>query len=137
MLGSLLALFLWSPSLPVLPLWVHPGDTLWVEIAATPETQQLGLMFRDSLPENRGMLFVYPESQQLVFWMKNTVLPLDIAFVDEAGVIREIQSMEPLSEDLHRSLEPVRYALEVNRGWFRRHGVQVGDTLKGPALLLP
>ncbi len=123
--------------LPVFPLWVHPGDTLWVEIAYTPESQVQGLMYRDSLPENRGMLFVYPESQPLVFWMKNTRIPLDIAFADEYGVIVDIQQMEPMSLEPHRSPEPVRYALEVNRGWFQRHGVTVGDTLKGPAILLP
>ncbi len=123
--------------LPVLPLWVHPGDTLWVEIAATEESQVLGLMFRDTLPENHGMLFVYPEPRRLRFWMKNTLLPLDIAFADENGVIVDIQQMEPLSLEEHVSPVPVRYALEVNRGWFRRHGVQVGDTLKGPAILPP
>ncbi len=124
-------------TLPVLPLWVHPGDTLWVEIAATPEAQVQGLMFRDTLPENRGMLFVYPEPRRLVFWMRNTTIPLDLAFADEQGVIVEIQQMEPLSDSLHQAPQPVRYALEVNRGWFQRHGVQVGDTLKGPAILLP
>ncbi len=121
-----------SSGLPVLPLSIR-SETLWVEIASTPAERMVGLMFRDSLPENHGMLFIFDTPQILKFWMKNTLIPLDIAFIDEAGVIIDIQAMEPLDTTLHVSPKAVPYALEVNRGWFKRHGIGVGDTLRGPA----
>jgi uncharacterized membrane protein (UPF0127 family) len=102
-----------------------------VEIADTDATRSLGLMHRTELPENRGMLFVYPQSARLSFWMKNTLVPLDIAFIDRSGYIIDIQSMTPMSEESHRSPLPVPYALEVNRGWFERHGVRVYDRVDG------
>ncbi len=119
----------------ILPLVVHPGDTLWVEVLVTPEDRARGLMYRDTLPEDHGALFVFEHPQRVTFWMKNTWIPLDIAFMDTLGVIREIQSMDPMDLTLHRSCCPVMYALEVNRGWFERHRVDVGDTLRIPALL--
>jgi len=105
-------------------------DTLIVELAVTPMQRAMGLMFRDSLAENHGMLFVFEEPARHAFWMRNTTIPLSIAFIDENGVILEIQDMQPLTEDLHAPQQPVTYALEVNQGWFERHGVQIGDTVK-------
>lgn len=103
------------------------GVEVLVEVADNPTQQALGLMFRDSLPEQEGMLFVYPEERVLAFWMRNTRIPLDIAFIDAQGVIVDVQSMEPYTETPHVSARPARYALEVRRGWFARHGVGIGD----------
>ncbi len=87
-------------------------------------------MYRDSLPENHGMLFVFDREQPLAFWMKNTKIPLSIAFLNKDFVIVDIQDMEPFSEKTHISAVPAMYALEVNQGFFRKHGIEVGDTLK-------
>ncbi len=104
---------------------------LQVEIADRDQTRQRGLMFRDSLPEDRGMLFVYPEARRLSFWMKNTRIALDIAFLADDGAILQISSMQPYDENTTHSTQPVRYALEVNQGWFTRHGVTRGDHVRG------
>ena len=106
-----------------------------VEVADTIEKRQRGLMFRDHLDEDRGMIFVFPEERQLSFWMRNTRIPLSIAYIGSSGRIREILDMAPLDETTHPSAEEVMYALEVNRGWFARAGVKTGDVVKGLALL--
>ena len=104
--------------------------TLNVEIAQDPESLQEGLMFRESLPENQGMLFVFPYERILSFWMRNTYIPLDIAFINSAGQIIDIQTMEPIDESKHYiSSAPALYALEVNGGWFERHQIGVGATV--------
>ena len=104
---------------------------LQVEIAQTEEAASLGLMFRDNLPENQGMLFVFPNQRILSFWMRNTFIALDIAFIDETGVIVDIQRMEPLDETKNYiSAAAALYALEVNAGWFEKHGIKVGATVK-------
>lgn len=109
------------------PYTVEMGGTrLNVEVAVTPEQKDRGLMFRDRLDENWGMLFVYDTEQPLSFWMKNTRMPLSIAFVDRARIVRDIRDMPPLSEETHTSKVPAMYALEVNQGWFRRHKVTPG-----------
>lgn len=106
------------------------GVPVRVEVADTPDERRRGLMHRDSLPADQGMLFVYPEEQTLSFWMRDTGLPLDIAFIDRRGVIVDIQQMEPYTEELYRSRSPALYALEMNRGWFEAHGVEVGDRVR-------
>ncbi len=103
---------------------------LWVEIVTTPDAQARGLMFRKSLPWDQGMLFVYEQPQRLDFWMKNTTIPLDIAFISVDGMIAEIYSLTPLSEKARSSRAPALYALEVNRGWFKKKGVKVGDKIR-------
>lgn len=120
------------PAGPPAPLEkIHIGySVLWVEIALTPEAQSQGLMFRESLPWDQGMLFVYDRPQHLTFWMKNTTIPLDIAFISAEGRIEEILAMTPLTEKIYRSSRPALYALEVNRGWFRKKGVKVGDHIR-------
>jgi uncharacterized membrane protein (UPF0127 family) len=106
------------------------GQTLTVELASTGEQRQRGLMFREQMPEMSGMLFVFPNDQQLSFWMRDTLLPLSIAFIDAGGTILNIEDMQPLDEqNFHMSRGPARYALEVNQGWFTRYGVQAGDKL--------
>jgi uncharacterized membrane protein (UPF0127 family) len=85
-------------------------------------------MFRENLPENQGMLFVYPYPLVLSFWMRNTLIPLDIAFIDHKGIIISIQQMQPFDDEkLYVSPLPVKYALEMNQGWFERNKVRVGD----------
>jgi uncharacterized membrane protein (UPF0127 family) len=106
---------------------------LEVEIARSPEDQSVGLMFRRSLPPNAGMAFVFPSDTDGGFWMKNTRIPLSIAFVDRRGVIRRILDMTPCRRDPCRVYYPnatYRIALEVNRGAFGRLGVEVGDRLR-------
>jgi uncharacterized protein len=103
-----------------------------VEIADTPQASENGLMFRDSLPEDRGMLFLFEQPKRASFWMRNTKIPLSIAYVDSAGTIMEIKSMQPLDETVVPSAsEQVAYALEVNQGWFARHGISVGAKIEG------
>jgi len=106
------------------------GSTLIVEIADDPDVRSRGLMNRDSLPEDRGMLFVYPEEQILSFWMRNTRIPLDIAFIDRNGFILEIQQMEPHDDESHASKQPAMYALELRLGWFEDHGVEPGERVE-------
>lgn len=106
------------------------GHAVTVEIADTPALRERGLMQRDSLPEDHGMLFVYPESRILSFWMVNTRIPLDIAFIDRQGTIIDIQRMEPETDEQHVSSAPAMYALEMEAGWFEEHGVQAGDRVE-------
>lgn len=124
--------------------WVIFGaDTVVAEVAATSDARTRGLQGRESLPPNRGMLFVYPERDVRSFWMVNTPVALDIAFLDTmdgreleeegrvpAGTYRvvDVQSMEPETSTLHTSAAPAVMALEVSQGWFAAHGVEAGDT---------
>ncbi|MFT4623392.1 MAG: uncharacterized membrane protein (UPF0127 family) [Myxococcota bacterium] len=103
--------------------------TLQVEVAATPEDRAMGLMHRTSMPDDRGMLFVYKEEKPLSFWMKNTQLPLSIAFADRSGKIVKIKDMTPFSTAPVKSLYPAIYALEVNKGWFERNRIEAGALL--------
>jgi len=109
------------------------GYRLSVEIADDHEERARGMMFRKQLAQNRGMLFVYEKESKLTFWMKDTVLPLSIAFIASDGVIREIRDMEPHSLNPIQSSRNVRYALEVNQGWFEDRGIDVGDRIQLPA----
>lgn len=102
---------------------------IYIEMAFTPEQRATGLMHRKKLEENHGMLFVYPEDQILSFWMKNTYIPLSIAFIKNDGTIVGITDMEPETEDRHISPEPARYALEVNQGWFQANNIKVGSMI--------
>lgn len=102
------------------------------EIVWTREARARGLMYRASLPKDSGMLFIYPDERVLRFWMHDTQVPLDIAYIDAAGVIREVHYMKPLDESGLPSQVPVRYALEMNLGWFAEHQVGVGDRLEMP-----
>jgi uncharacterized membrane protein (UPF0127 family) len=107
------------------------GHALTAELAANGASHVCGLAFRDSLPADRGMLFVYPRDQILSFWMKNTFIPLSIAFLDSAGNILEIHSMDPSNPTRRfNSKSPARYALEVNKGWFSEKKIQVYDRVE-------
>jgi uncharacterized membrane protein (UPF0127 family) len=105
-------------------------ERVTVEVAATPSARRRGLMHRESLSDDRGMLFVFPEEKRLTFWMRDTHIPLSIAFARSDGTIVHIADMEPRSERPVSSRLPARYALEMNRGWFLRHGVLEGDAIR-------
>jgi len=107
------------------------GHGLWVEIADTTDRQRVGLMFRDYLAPDNGMLFIYNQPQALSLWMKNTKLPLSAAFLDSSGRILNIaHRMLPYDDQTsHRSAAPAQYALEVNEGWFQAHNVKPGDVV--------
>ena len=98
-----------------------------VEIADTPKKRDMGLMFRKSLGENEGMLFDFLDEDHRGFWMKNTPLPLSIAFISDSGEIVSIKEMTPNSLQTVRSDFPCRYALEMNSGWFDRNGLTTGS----------
>ena len=107
-----------------------PLVEITVEIARTDEERALGLMFRKNLPDGQGMLFVFDRDQQMSFWMKNTVIPLSIAFIASDGHILEIKDMQPNDINSVKSSRSVRYALEVPQGWFSRVNVKAGDVVK-------
>lgn len=117
------------------PLMTYPlrikGKTLRVELADSPETRRIGLMNRRSLGEDHGMLFVFDTPGPQAMWMKNTLVPLSVAFVRADGIIANIEDMAPQTEDAHASDGPVLYAIETNRGWFARHRIRAGDRVEG------
>jgi uncharacterized membrane protein (UPF0127 family) len=100
------------------------------EIADSEVTRERGLMFRKSLEEGQGMIFVFAKDDRLAFWMKNTLIPLSLAYIASDGTIRQISDLEPESLATISSERSVRYALEMNRGWFDRAGVRVGDKVE-------
>ena len=107
------------------------GHPLTVELATTPAGRGCGLSRRQELPENQGMLFIFSDLRPRSFWMKDTVIPLSIAYLDDTGQIFSIQDMVPLQTNKqYPSSQPAAYALEVNQGWFRSHGIEVGDIVK-------
>jgi uncharacterized protein len=108
------------------------NSLLFAEVADTPQTSANGLMFRDSLPEDHGMLFIFDEPETASFWMRNTKIPLSIAYIDSTARILEIKSLKPLDETPVASASgKVAFALEVNEGWFARHGVATGAKISG------
>jgi len=107
------------------------GHTLRVEVSCDDLSRKRGLMYRNEMPDDEGMLFIFPQAKALGFWMKNTEIPLSIAFLSDDGKILQIEDMRPKDLTSTRSMMMVRYALEVNQGWFARHGVKVGDTFTG------
>jgi uncharacterized membrane protein (UPF0127 family) len=104
---------------------------LTAEVAHTDPDRMQGLMHRRMLPENRGMLFVFPNVAYHGMWMMNTYIPLSVAFIDDKGTIINIEDMQPHTRDAHNAKQPVRYALEMNLGWFRKRGIGPGAKLEG------
>ncbi|TVP48241.1 MAG: DUF192 domain-containing protein [Gemmatimonadales bacterium] len=102
------------------------NDTVHAEVADTPESRERGLMYRTELEDGQGMLFVYSSMATRSFWMRNTFIPLDIAFLDDRQVIVDIQQMEPETETLHESGSPAMFALEVPGGWYASRGIRIG-----------
>ena len=120
-----------NPTLPKIELQagIH---LIRAEVAADFGTRARGLMFRDSLGANQGMVFVFQEPSRQCFWMRNTRIPLSAAFIDDSGKIVNIADMQPHSEQSHCSAQPVRYVLEMEQGWFARKGLKQGSRLTGP-----
>lgn len=101
------------------------------EVAADQQDRMVGLMNRRSMPANQGMLFVFPQENTHCMWMRNTLMPLSVAFIDRDGVIINIEDMQPQTEDNHCARRPARYALEMNLGWFAQRGFAAGNKLLG------
>lgn len=101
------------------------------EVARTDEQRAIGLMARKEMAPNAGMIFVFEQPAQQCFWMRNTLIPLSAAFVADDGTIVNIVEMQPLSDASHCSAKPVRYVLEMNKGWFDKRGLKAGSKLRG------
>ncbi|WP_332815224.1 DUF192 domain-containing protein [Ramlibacter sp.] len=101
------------------------------QVARTPDERVTGLMWRRQMPQHEGMLFVFAQPSVQCFWMKNTLLPLSAAFLDDDGTVANIVDMQPKSLDSHCSVRPVRYVLEMNQGWFAKRGIKAGAKLTG------
>jgi len=101
------------------------------ELASTPQQREIGLMFRTAMPANDGMLFAFEQPAQQCFWMRNTLIPLSVAFIGDDGSVVNIDDMKPQTLDSHCSAKPVRFVLEMNEGWFAKRGIKVGSRLRG------
>ncbi|WP_240001820.1 DUF192 domain-containing protein [Parvibium lacunae] len=119
-----------QPTLPQVTLTVG-GRQIQAEMATENLQRQIGLMQRQHLGTHEGMIFIFPEKGQQCFWMRNTLLPLTAAFIDDDGTIVNLADMQPLKDDSHCSKKPVRYVLEMNQGWFRQQGVKAGQKVQG------
>lgn len=108
-----------------------------VEIADEQVERSAGLMYRNFMPDDHGMLFIFDKTQPVGFWMKNTVLPLDLIFIDEQGVVRGVKEGKPLSEDGITPGVPVRFVLELKKGTAARVGIEDGDVIKHPRIANP
>ena len=102
------------------------------QVALTPDERQIGLMRRKDMPQHEGMIFIFEQVAQQCFWMKNTLLPLTAAFVADDGTIVNLADMKPQTTESHCSTQPVRYVLEMNKGWFAKKGIKAGSKLAGP-----
>jgi uncharacterized protein len=118
-----------AQGLSKVPLYLKNKE-IQVEVAQTPEEKAKGLMGRTSLGENEGMLFIFEREDYHGFWMKNTLIPLSIAFIDRECRILAITDMEPLTLETHPPPKPVLYALEMKKGWFAANGIKVGDSIR-------
>ena len=107
------------------------------QVASTPEQTATGLMFRKQMPSNEGMLVVFQQASKQCFWMKNTLIPLTAAFIDDDGVIVNFEDMQPQSTAPHCSTKPVRFVLEMNQGWFAKKGIKPGARLAGAPFRAP
>jgi len=119
-----------TTGLPTISLKVG-NQSIQAEVAATDESRQRGLMFREKMARNEGMLFVFPQIAYHAMWMRNTPLPLAVAFMDDRGKILSIHEMQPFTEQSHQAAGPARFALEMNSGWFSANRIFVGDIIRG------
>lgn len=125
-----------SASLPVREVTVEGNgrsERLTVEVAARASERITGLMFRQQLAEDRGMLFLFAGEEHGGFWMRNTYVPLTIAYLDANGTVVDMKDGKPLDETVLTPAKPYRMVLEVNQGWFERHGLAIGSVVKVPA----
>jgi len=107
---------------------IHQIDA---QLSITPAEHAIGLMYRKEMEQHEGMLFVFPTPSLQCFWMKNTVIPLTVAFLADDGMILNMDDMKPQTEESHCSIKPVRYVLEMNKGWFAKKGIKAGMKLTG------
>ena len=119
-----------QPRLPTIELTAGM-HVIRAELAIAPVQQATGMMFRTEMTGNEGMLFVNEDASPRCFWMRNTLIPLTIAFLADDGTIVNLADMQPRSETSHCSAQPVRYALEMRQGWFAKRGLQAGSRLRG------
>jgi uncharacterized membrane protein (UPF0127 family) len=135
--AALAGLMLWfglawtqQPGLPTIKLsaGIH---VIEAEVAGTTATRSQGLMLRKTMAQGAGMLFLFDQSAGHCMWMKNTLIPLSVAFIDERGQIVNIADMQPLDETTHCASRPARYALEMNQGWFKKRGIAAGTPIQG------
>jgi uncharacterized membrane protein (UPF0127 family) len=119
-----------AEELPTIPLSIN-GHKITAELAATDEHRATGLMHRFSLKPDHGMVFVFERAEPQAFWMKNTFIPLSIAFIGADGRIVNVDDMAPQDETTHWSKGPARYALEMRKGWFAERGIKPGDPVAG------
>jgi len=131
----LILFFLWvipithSQTVLKIPLYIGQKE-IRVEVAKTPEERSYGLMGRKYLGKDEGMLFIFETEDYHGFWMKNTLIPLSIAFIEKNGRIVWITDMKPLTLESHVPPQPILYALEMNKGWFSSRGIKVGDVVR-------
>jgi len=129
-LQPITAAYAQQPQLPMVRLTAGM-QVVQAEVADSFGTRMQGLMQRESLAPNHGMLFLFESDERQCMWMKNTLIPLSVAFIDARGAIINIADMQPHSEDSHCSARPARYALEMKQGWFRDRGVKPGINIRG------
>lgn len=115
---------------PVIPLTAGM-HVIQAEVVATEAERQQGLMFREHMAQNEGMVFLFGAPAGVCMWMKNTLIPLSVAFIDDDGKIVNIENMKPQSLESHCSKKPVRYALEMNEGWFKQKNIKPGSVIDG------
>ena len=129
--GLALSAGVWAQnSMPVMELSAG-FHRIEAEVAASDQNRQVGLMNRKAMPQQRGMLFVFTQNNTHCMWMRNTLIPLSVAFIDDEGYIINIEDMQPQTEDNHCARQPARYALEMNLGWFAQRGIKPGTKLNG------
>jgi uncharacterized membrane protein (UPF0127 family) len=126
LLGSSIAQ---SQNLPQIPLYINDKE-IRVEVANTSAERAKGLMGRKHLGQEEGMFFIFETEDYHAFWMKDTLIPLSIAFIDKSGRIVDIADMKPLSLDSHSPPKPILYTLEMKKGWFSKNGIKVGDVVR-------
>lgn len=120
-----------QPPLPAVRLTAGGMHVIQAEVAQSPQERATGMMFRTEMPTNAGMLFVFEYPGPHCFWMSNTLLPLSIAFLADDGTVVNVDEMQPRSTMNHCAAQPVRYALEMNQGWFAKRGIKAGSRLQG------
>ncbi len=126
LLGTIIAN---AQGLRKIPLYFSQKE-IWVEVAQTPEERARGLMGREHLGPDEGMLFIFEKEDYHSFWMKDTRIPLSLAFIDKQGRILKITDMKPLTLESHFPPAPILYALEMRKGWFSAHGIKIGDVMR-------
>lgn len=130
LLAAVLAVPVQAQGLPMMELTAG-FHRIEAEVAANNPDRMQGLMHRQAMPQQHGMLFVFPNEAPHCFWMKNTLIPLSIAFLDAGGRIINVEEMQPQTENNHCAAKPARYALEMNTRWFAQRGLKPGDVIGG------